>query len=168
MIDLYTDGGVIARNPSPIGGTWAFRTVDSTTGQVQYSAKNWFKARSGVAVSNNVAELRAMVEGLTWLLAAHPWERLGTVYSDSMVTLIRVFRAGQLNGVPTELVQRLQVIQKSGALARLRWVLVKGHPTRAELAAGVSKKGLPVSIHNVACDRDCKHLALGVLEVVHA
>jgi hypothetical protein len=34
-------------------------------------------------------------------------------------------------------------------------VLLDGHPTQAQLAAGVGKRGHPVSAHNVACDRAC-------------
>lgn len=83
----------------------------------------------------------------------------GCVYSDSWVTLQRVFLAARLANVPPWLVQRLQAIQRSGRLEGMTWKLLDGHPTKAQLAAGTGKRGNLVSEHNVWCDRACQAAA---------
>ena len=107
------------------------------------------------AVSNNHTELLALVRGLDYL----PDDFTGTVYSDSAVSLQRVFEAARLHNVPAWLVADLQRIQKSGRLARMRYALLDGHPTRAHLAAGIGKRGHVVSEHNVWCDAQCTAIA---------
>jgi len=107
------------------------------------------------AVSNNHTELLALVLGLEALPAG--WT--GTVYSDSWVSLQRVFLAAKLANVPPWLVERLQTLQKSGALKQMTYTLLDGHPTRAELAAGIGKRGHMVSEHNVWCDQQCSAIA---------
>lgn len=155
-IALYTDGGVIGQNPSLIGGTWAWCLVDAS-GEMRRHAVGWLTPAEldAEAVTNNHTELLALVLGLEALDA----DFAGTVYSDSWVSLQRVFRAAKLNNVPQWLVERLQILQKSGRLANLDYTLLDGHPTRAQIEAGIGKRGHPVSIHNVWCDQQCSALA---------
>lgn len=155
-IALYTDGGVIGQNPSLIGDTWAWCLVDAS-GEMRRHAVGWLTPAEldAEAVTNNHTELLALVLGLEALDA----DFAGTVYSDSWVSLQRVFLAAKLNNVPQWLVERLQILQKSGRLANLDYTLLDGHPTRAQIEAGIGKRGHPVSIHNVWCDQQCSALA---------
>jgi ribonuclease HI len=156
IIALYTDGGVIGQNPSPIGGTWAWCVVDAN-GQQQRHASGWMSPAEMDAdtVTNNHTELLALVLGLEALDEGFA----GTVYSDSWVSLQRVFLAAKLNNVPAWLVDRLQAIQKSGRLATVSYKLLDGHPTKAQLEAGIGKRGNPVSAWNVWCDEQCSAVA---------
>lgn len=153
---LYADGGVISVNPSPYGGTWAWCQVDDFGIRIR-GESGVILSHDGIgnSVSNNVAELAALVFGLEAL----PPDWRGIIYSDSWVSLQRVFLAAALNNVPRWLVLRLQVIQKSGRLAGMRYVLLDGHPTKAQLAMGRGKRGNPVSEHNVWCDQACQKAA---------
>ena len=155
-IALYTDGGVIGQNPSLIGGTWAWCLVDAS-GEMRRHAVGWLTPAEldAEAVTNNHTELLALVLGLEALDA----DFAGTVYSDSWVSLQRVFLAAKLNNVPQWLVERLQILQKSGRLANLDYTLLDGHPTRAQIEAGIGKRGHPVSKWNVWCDQQCSAIA---------
>lgn len=155
-VALYTDGGVIGQNPSAIGGTWAWCMVDAQ-GTLLRHASGWVNPveMNTEAVTNNHTELMALVLGLEAL----PETFAGTIYSDSWVSLQRVFLAAKLNNVPQWLIDRLQAIQRSGRLATLRFQLLDGHPTRAQLDAGIGKRGNPVSKWNVWCDEQCSALA---------
>jgi len=155
-IALYTDGGVIGQNPSPIGGTWAWCMVGADGTRTRHAYGYVTPADLDTpTVSNNHTELLALVLGLEALPAG--WA--GTVYSDSWVSLQRVFLAAKLANVPPWLVDRLQTLQKSGALKQMTYTLLDGHPTRAELAAGIGKRGHMVSEHNVWCDQQCSAIA---------
>lgn len=155
-IALYTDGGVISANPSAIGGTWDYCLVSAAGARiVNASGVITPKQAHLPAITNNLTELLALVYGLERL----PMGWAGTVYSDSWVSLQRVFLAAKLRNVPRWLVERLQTLQRSGKLADMQYVLLDGHPTRAELAAGEGKRGHPVSEHNVWCDAACQQAA---------
>lgn len=156
IVGLYTDGGVIGQNPSLIGGTWAWCLVDAS-GEMRRHAVGWLTPAEldAEAVTNNHTELLALVLGLEALDA----DFAGTVYSDSWVSLQRVFLAAKLNNVPQWLVERLQILQKSGRLANLDYTLLDGHPTRAQIEAGIGKRGHPVSKWNVWCDQQCSAIA---------
>lgn len=155
-VALYADGGVIGSNPSSIGGTWAWCLVDAAGQRIcEYSGVIRACDAGVPAVTNNLTELLALVNGLDALPSG--WQ--GTVYSDSWVSLQRVFLAAKLNNVPPWLIDRLQALQKSRKLAEMSYVLLDGHPTKAQLAAGVGKRGHPVSIHNVFCDAECQRRA---------
>ena len=160
IVALYADGGVIGSNPSPIGGSWAYALVDAEGARVRTAASVLTAADCGHPVTNNVTELLALVSGLEALPAT--W--CGTVYSDSWVSLQRLFLAARLHGVPLWLMRRLHAIQRSGRLARMAYVLLDGHPTRVQLAAGVGKRGSPVSEHNVWCDTACQQQARAYME----
>lgn len=161
-LDLYADGGVIGRNPSPWGGTFAALLVDPfandgaggiltlTSGIVTPA-----DAGSGIAaITNNYTELLAAVRALD--LAPSGWR--GTLYTDSWVTLCRIVRprAG-FAGIPDALQAELRAVKARAG--RFDVILLDGHPTLAQLAAGVGKRGNPVSKWNVECDRECGRLA---------
>lgn len=160
-IALYTDGGVIGSNPSRIGGVWAYCFVDAFGLRIAQASGVITPEQAHVpAVTNNLTELLALVYGLERLPAG--WT--GTVCSDSWVSLLRVYEAAKLRNVPRWLVERLQALQRSGRLADMKYVLLDGHPTKAELAAGRGKRGHPVSEHNVWCDAECNRRAQALRE----
>lgn len=164
MNQLFCDGGVIRKNPSTIGGMWAFRLLEDNE-VIREHASIVFPAHIGLdAVSNNLTEMLALINGLEAL----PRDWKGTIYSDSQVTLGRAFMGWKWNGIPEPIKERFR-------LARLRlvywdteeisYVLLAGHPTRAQLAAGTGHSGLPVNIHNIWCDKACNMLAEQFLAV---
>lgn len=150
---VYSDGGVIDINPSPLGGTWAWVWVDADGRRLAEQSGVVLPASLGVqTVSNNVSELFALLAGLSAL--PHGWS--GHVYSDSQITLGRLFREWKLANVPPWLVEYGQRTLRRIDLAKTQYTLVAGHPTAAELAKGFShKRNLPVSAHNVRCDELC-------------
>lgn len=156
---LYTDGGCIGANPSPLGGTFAWCLVDSDIDQIIRSASGIILPADydGQPISNNVAELRAAVEGIE----AMPEGWTGTIHSDSQITLGRLFENWSTKGIPDALWSRLYHV-KNGRIygGSIKWVLLQGHPTRADLGCGVgAKRHLPVSKWNQWADRECQRLA---------
>ena len=146
---LYCDGGVIERNPSLHGGTWCWIAVNEAGEEVVRD--------SGLLpgpCTNNLSEFVAAVRALETVPPG--WE--GKLYSDSQVTLGRLFRQWSLNGLPLIWIARGSNVL--GQVGYVEPVLLQGHPTREELAAGVGKRhGFPVSNWNVKCDRECSRLA---------
>ena len=156
----YSDGGVIGRNPSPIGGTWAYVLVDAS-GEPITQASGVIPAEPGSTVSNNVAELVAALRAL----AALPGGWAGTFYSDSQVTIGRIFWGWAWRGLPLAWQERAHQIR--ARLGAVQPVLLQGHPTQVDLARGVgSKRGLPVSPHNVTCDRLCQEAGRAYLSKI--
>lgn len=151
-VALYADGGVIGSNPSTIGGAWAWVQVNALGESATASSGVITPAQAGVmTITNNLTELYAILEARENL----PYAWCGTIYSDSWVSLQRVFLGARLKNVPPWLVERLQRLQRDGWFARCSWQLLDGHPTRAQLAAGVGKRGRQVSKWNVWCDEEC-------------
>jgi ribonuclease HI len=149
VTDVFCDGGVCVKNPSPHGGTWAWCHV-TAAGEVAASASGTVTpAECGTpAVSNNQTEFLAALLALEALPAG--WS--GRVLSDSGVTIAR-FQGARTRGLSDAWVSRMDA-----ALARLgtlEWVLLGGHPTRADLGKGFRSDGKPVSKWNVHCDREC-------------
>ena len=130
IVALYADGGVILKNPSTIGGTWAFCAVDAEGNRV-IERGGVAPATDGRLITNNHMEQIA----ITLALEAMPdgWE--GTVYSDSMIALGRVFKGWRLKNLPSNVAKR-----SAAAVARLgkiETVLLQGHPTKADLKSGI-------------------------------
>lgn len=153
--ELYVDGGVIGANPSMIGGTWACRLIHNTgrtrdfSGVIQPHQMVHFKE----PVSNNQTEMLALLEGLRRL----PDDFNGTIYSDSQVTLGRAFMGWKWKNIPSWMHAVYQLHRhRLKKWDEIEYVLLDGHPTKAQLAAGVGKRGHPVSLHNVWCDQACK------------
>jgi ribonuclease HI len=153
---LYTDGGCIGKNPSALGGTWAWCTVEHMGGRLRYRSGHVTPPDVGLdRVTNNYTELLAAVQGLESL--PDGWD--GDVYTDSIITLYRVqqclphWNKAKMKGIPLDLQERLgKVKARLGDYARH---LLGGHPTRADLIRGVKPNGMPCSIHNVFCDSLC-------------
>lgn len=150
-VSLYVDGGVVQKNPSTIGGTWACVFVDAAGNEISRVSGFVTPAEIGLeAVTNNYTELLAAVEGLSRV--AWPWT--GTIFTDSNVTRCRLTGKNPgMNGIPFSLCERLRVCRKG--LDPIVAVLLDGHPTKKQLEAGVGKRGSPVSKFNVLCDRLC-------------
>lgn len=149
---IYADGGVIQINPSPIGGTWAFCHVNAANQRIRTASGVVLPRSSCPLITNNLTEMIALVKGLEAL----PDGWAGVVYSDSQITLGRLFEGWKMSGIPPVLIR-----QGTAAMARLDWancnyVLLDGHPTKAQLLAGRGKRGAPVSEHNVFCDKACQ------------
>jgi ribonuclease HI len=151
---VYSDGGVVGGNPSRVGGTWAFVYATEPAGGGRLFAASGHVAAAEVAplpwVSNNLTEVVALVIALEQLPAG--WA--GPVYSDSLNAIRAV---GSYRDRPEYLPPAVwdRVPAARERLGILEFVLLGGHPTRAELAAGVRRDGKPVSVHNVHCDQLC-------------
>ena len=158
VVSLFTDGGVVVRNPSPVGGTFAVRLVDAGgTCLVEGSGAVTLAELAPLPwVGNNLTEVAAVTLGLELL----PDGWAGTVYTDSLNALRRCRDCLSQQcppWLPADLWGRLYAARRR--LGDLTWVLLSGHPTADELAAGLSKKGRPVSPHNVAADDACRDQA---------
>lgn len=164
VVAVYTDGGVIRRNPSPYGGTWAWIGVNGLNDPVAGASgvlpapvdilDPYTGVVSSKPVGNNVAEFLAVVEALEAL--PRGWS--GYVYSDSEITLRRIFGdpPAAWRYLPAEVAKRCY--RALCKLSHIVPVLVSGHPNKAELAAGHTLDGRKrlVSAHNVAADRLCR------------
>jgi len=148
-IALYADGGLVGAQPKTLAGTWAYVIV--------INGVAW-RERSGIirvpGTTNNQTEMYAVLMGLKSL----PDDFEGTVYSDSMVTLGRLFCGWKWSNIPGEfhaLFQTQAARLKFWGTEGIKWVLLDGHPSKAQLAAGIGKRGHPVSAWNVWCDSEC-------------
>lgn len=151
VTDVYADGGCVLDNPSPHGGTWAWCHVAGGGRVAEASGAVTPEEVGTETVSNNATEFLALL----LCLEALPNGWAGTASTDSGVTLLR-FRdhtTTKMKGIPDAWVVRLNAVRRR--LGELNFVLLGGHPTRAELAAGVRKDGKPVSEHNVWADKQC-------------
>lgn len=150
VVAIYADGGVILKNPSDIAGTWATCHVDADNWRAWTASGVLLPSEVGTsAVTNNQTEFYALLNGLEAL----PDDWAGRVCTDSLVTIRRFRDDAKLAGIPLEWRRRMAMTR--GRLGQLEYVLLDGHPTRAHLAAGIGKRGGPVSEHNVWCDHAC-------------
>lgn len=175
---IYTDGGCVLKNPSEIGGTWAWVAIEEALpefklfsygkdvntevelGGLDATAK-YIKSDSGfvanysnVKITNNVMEYIAVIKALETM--EDGWS--GIIYSDSQITLGRIFDSWRNKGVHPIMIER-----KNNAMRRLGKVVgkhVDGHPTKAQLQAGIGKRGNPVSKWNVLADELCNKQSL--------
>jgi len=86
---LYADGGVIRVNPSPIGGTYAYRLLNQDEQIVMCNSGLILPEKMGTeTVTNNQTEMLAILESFEYI----PDDSIITVYSDSNVSLGRLFR----------------------------------------------------------------------------
>jgi ribonuclease HI len=173
IVAVYADGGVIHRNPSPMGGTWAACHVDAQGNRVWEASgvtlPHEVPKRSDYPrpmVTNNQTEFYAVLAGLEAL--PEGWH--GQVCSDSNVTRLRFFFHARLAGIPEEWERRMWQAQARLDWSRCQPVLLAGHPTKAQLLAGIGRHGFPVSGHNVWCDAECGRIAkklINSMQMVH-
>ena len=162
ITELYVDGGVIASNPSMIGGTFAFRIVSDPYDPIGW-ANVITSAKMGGPVTNNQTEMLALLIGLKHL----PDYWTGTIYSDSQVTLGRAFMGWKWKNIPDWMLKMYQ--EQRARLTywnEIGYDLLDGHPTKEQLKAGVGKRGHPVSEHNVWCDGACRQAGTTFMESV--
>ena len=144
---LTTDGGVVGKNPSDFGGTWAFVATDKDDNLVFY--RSGFYQAVGQPTTNNHTEMFAAIMALESM--PEGWS--GTLVSDSQITLGRLFEGWRNKNLPNDLVTRAQKALKR--LGTVKGNHVDGHPTKAHLEAGIGKRGNPVSKWNVVADQLC-------------
>jgi ribonuclease HI len=160
MNQLFCDGGVIGLNPSPIGGTWAIRLLMEDS-LVHADSGILLCGNSENKITNNITEMLALVHGLESLTNFDDW----TVYSDSLVTIGRASMGWQWNHMPLDIVNRWKAqVKRLENYSKFKWVNLEGHPTKADLAAGISKNGRPVHLQNKLCDKECTRLAVQYLK----
>lgn len=153
ILAIYCDGGVVAKNPSDIGGTWAVRTVYRCGGTAMFSGTIEPGGDYPTQITNNLTELLAA----TWAHSRMPAGWSGPLYSDSGVTIGRLKGEYRWAGIPDWL--RKWVKDEQARLGKIEYLLLGGHPNKQALADGFRKDGKLVSEHNVACDKECKRLA---------
>jgi ribonuclease HI len=149
--ELYCDGGVALKNPSPYCGTWAWLLVEHDK-ELQRGSGIVEPADVGLpTVSNNLTELLAALRALQGV--PEGWE--GTLFTDSGVTMYRIAQPDRRT-LPKFWYEMLVGLKRT---RKFQVVLVGGHPTKADLKKGFNKDGKPVSKWNVACDKMCRNLA---------
>lgn len=149
VISVYADGGVILKNPSAIGGTWAFCFVDSEGKRFRKHA-GVLKPEEGVdgLVTNNITELFALCSAIWSIQTLENWEsRSYHFYSDSNVTVLRVFRDASLKGVPDWLREFTGKVRILLDRIEFQYTRLDGHPDAVSLMTGIGKRGGPVSEH---------------------
>lgn len=155
---VYADGGVLNRNPSEVGGTWAFCLVNAIGGRLFGQAGHIAAAEVAPLpwVSNNLTEVVALLLALENL----PDGWAGAAFSDSKNAIRAHMAAADLDPrkpgyLPDELWGRMVAARQR--LGAIRWTLLGGHPTKHELAAGYrARDNKPVSPHNVWADSACQ------------
>lgn len=158
----YADGGVAGVNPSAIGGTWAWVHVSGGVA-VREASGAVTPAQAGLPrITNNLTELLACLHCLEAL--PDGWD--GTLYTDSNVTRCRLVNDDPgMAGIPEDMQARAWDARLR--LGRFKVVLLDGHPTQAQLASGVGKRGNPCSPWNVRADRLCGIEAKKLLAAAH-
>jgi ribonuclease HI len=119
---LYADGGVIGHNPSKIGGTWAFVIVDEKGKVLHKDAGVYVPEEMGTStVTNNQTELVAILLGMQWANARRI--KIKTVFSDSQITLGRMFQGWSLKNIPDWMID----LKDSLSVRGVRGQFIKGH-----------------------------------------
>lgn len=167
--EVYCDGGLISRNPSHIGGSWAFVAVDENRHFLYSCADvivfNKEQRQKGIFITNNTTETIAICKALEYL--PYGWE--GTIVSDSECALTRLVGNPKFQGCPGNVINRFK--QARERLGRLSIIQVSGHPddkdlqgvngychkTGLPLGRKIDKNGnpFPVSMWNEYCDILC-------------
>ena len=160
-MQLFTDGGCILKNPSEIGGTWAYVVRHRATHSDEWEI---IKRESGVilpspkygrTISNNLTELYAIIQAS---------KGLGTnvlCMTDSLVSMLRASGLTlKYNGLPDAFVNEMK--EQLSTTTKWGYVLLSGHPTTKQLARGVGKRGTPCHELNKWCDEECSRKAAEV------
>ncbi len=146
LASAYCDGGVIGKNPSDQGGTWAYVLVGPDGMEITRASGVVLASEIGMDVTNNYTELWAAFE----MMRALPAGWTGKAITDSFITLCRMRnRKAKMNGIPEKLQKVFRAEVSRVNAGGVTFELVKGHPTRNQLANGIGSKW------NVLCDRLC-------------
>jgi hypothetical protein len=138
ITELYIASGCIASNPSMIGGTYAWRLVRDD-GELIGRAAVVPASSIGGEVTNNQAEMLALLEGLSHL----PAHFHGTVCSQGQVTLGRAFAGFRWTNIPGWMHKRYQ---------EQRSRLGMWHQIKPQLVDGKNE-------HILWCEQECKTAA---------
>lgn len=172
IANIYCDGGVCGSNPSLIGGTWAWVGTDVNDIPI-IEMYGFVPTPIGGSISSNVTEEIAIVKALEFM--PDGWS--GKVMSDSEIALGRVFSNWKTKGLPRNVILRRKAAVDR--LGEIKPVLLKGHPTKADIARGYYSKEVkvhtttgpvqevktrPISIHNVRCDDLCNEAKIKAKE----
>ena len=108
-------------------------------------------------------ELFAIINGLRTCSKLYYSEIVETLYSDSAVSIGRLRDGWGLANIPELMVKDLIFVQSQFHFNTIgrnqKCVLLDGHPTKAQLEAGIGKRGHLVSKWNVLCDKMCNEEA---------
>ncbi len=158
IIACYSDSGMVgSKNPSDLGISWAWCHIVKPGIRAVYASGVITPAEASLRyLGNDLGEFAAAAR----CLRALPDGWSGEFGCDSEITIQRLFHGWELQGVPVSWARAAQAnLQRLGDV---RPVLIAGHPTKRDLAAG--KKGdRPVSIHNVWCDEECTRVGRAFL-----
>jgi ribonuclease HI len=149
---IYTDGGLVQKNPSPIGGSWAFRFVDSEDRLGGNVVHQFSGGRIQPGITNNTVEFIAAV--LAFRALPEGWS--GVWSPDSEVTVTRLLYGGQGRGLSQAQIDWGKRAMERIDVKNIKVVMLGGHPTNFDLTQGFRKKDNKlVSIHNVWADKAC-------------
>lgn len=155
MLFIYVDGGVISRNPSPYGGTYAYRLVHEDGNVLSEGCEIILYP----GCTNNMSEYLAALYGMTKTPSNIP----ATLFSDSQITLGRIFHGWKTNGIFEQWKNKMNT-EYNRLKGFLLHEIVDGHPTKLQLSIGIGKRGNKCNINNVWCDKACQQKSKQFLE----
>jgi hypothetical protein len=166
---IYCDGGVFKKNPSPVGGGWAYCAVigNGKRGQVSKTDGDRIIIRGIVpidvcdpakGVTSQNAETYAMMKALHLLsMVDHRAYPKVVVVSDSMTALGWAFLDWSTKSMPQPLRDMFEEARdRVKSIDNLHFLHVEGHPGPRFMKKGWKMKNGKVvfcSIWNVLCDR---------------
>lgn len=141
IVVIYTDGATIGRNPSQVGGAWAWCGCDVFGKRVVENSGIVLRTRKypelSHYVSNNHMEFYAVGNALSYL--PDGWS--GKVITDSMVNISRFRNAGQ------------RKLPKNTPYHWVHWFWK--HLSRLGKVEAIWVKGHSIHKHNNWCDAEC-------------
>jgi ribonuclease HI len=160
---LFSDGGVVEVNPSPVAGVWAWCATDQTGWRI--IEDSGFVLATDSPISNNQMEWCAAMMALE----AMPDQWSGTLVTDSRNVLDRLAYLRRNLGLPASqvIVPRnlpwqwyRRMVTSMLRLGDVTFRHVKGHPTAADLKRGFTltpdgARKYDVSDQQVWCDAEC-------------
>lgn len=153
MKKLYTYGGCIKKNPSIIGGTWAYCLVDANENLLYEDSGVLTPSKVGGPVTNNQTELYAVIRGLQTIQR----DMIVHILSDSEITLGRIFKSYSMENIPDWMIEQLDDEKSRLYLFKdFKHTLLSGHPTKSQLETGIGKRGHPTSKWNKRADYLCR------------
>ena len=161
VLTLYSDGGVVEVNPSPVAGVWAWCATNSRGWRI--IEDGGFVLATDGPISNNQMEWCAAMQALE----AMPDGWSGTLVTDSRNVLERLaYLTDHLGDTQTLVPRNLpwqwyrRMVTSILRLGPLTFRHVKGHPTAVDLKRGYTvdehgRRKHDVSDQQVWCDAEC-------------